>query len=775
MNRTGVALAVACALGVPEAPAQEDARAPAYELVPLPREIASRPGSAPLKKVFVKAPPGPAADDLRAWLQEAGAALSESGRDATEILLAAGPDAAAFGREWADARPEQLGDEGYLLTVADRRVRILANGPAGLFYGVQTLRQWAKASPVGAPRGVRIRDWPAQGIRGFKGLGPRWDIPEYIAMAGFMARFKLNFLMVCYVSFEESFNRFRDPYPPALLEGFRRLADACRARCVTLCVCINPGYGGGNIRYSGEEDYARLRDKCLALLDAGVRWFSIALDDIDPPDLVHAEDKARFKSLAEGQSFLVNRLLKDLQAKAPDVRIVFCPTLYAGVLDPSTPYYVDLRRDLSPEVRLFWTGPGVFTGDFRGEHARTQARTYGRPPFVWDNYPVTDHEPLRKSLGPFTGRAADLPSVCCGYMANSMRHVYLSQFPYVTLGDYLWNPEGYRPERSHAQAVLHLGGPAAYAALREMIDLHPPFAFGTGNPWNPRQEKDLRRVAEIDTRMEALRPGIEKSMPDGPLKTEALQYVILNFRRFARVFLAWGECLRAEEAALGAVRRKAPSAAIEKSIRDIPAKLDALLREGEALEALQAQAPPKPPNIWALPEGEDYIAGFRFWMGVRSAAAGLRERAERWLRDPASRERAARGWELDAAQLQGGKTWPGLAGVYVYAAGTGADVAAAAFTVEKPSPGGFVLRVTGKDDDPPGPCTIRVSVNGKTLHEGHSGFPDATWSEKSFPIPASALVAGENRVDIRNLETRGSLGMPPWFGVQRVSLEPAAR
>lgn len=73
-----------------------------------------------------------------------------------------------------DAASASLGEEGYDLTVDRRQVRILAATPAGLFYGVQTLRQLLPASveytaalprPLTAP-GVRVSDRPRFAWRG---------------------------------------------------------------------------------------------------------------------------------------------------------------------------------------------------------------------------------------------------------------------------------------------------------------------------------------------------------------------------------------------------------------------------------------------------------------------------------------------------------------------------------------------------------------------------------------------------------------------------------
>ena len=95
-----------------------------------------------------------------------------------------------------------LGDEGYELTIAAEGIRIVAHRPAGLFYGVQTLRQllpWsieyqaARPRPISAPF-VKIVDTPRFPWRGamldvarhFFGVD---DVKHYIDL---IALYKLN-------------------------------------------------------------------------------------------------------------------------------------------------------------------------------------------------------------------------------------------------------------------------------------------------------------------------------------------------------------------------------------------------------------------------------------------------------------------------------------------------------------------------------------------------------------------------------------------------------
>jgi hexosaminidase len=63
--------------------------------------------------------------------------------------------------------PADLGDEGYTLTSSPEGVRIRAARPAGLFYGIQTLRQLLPSSGEKAIPGVEITDRPRFSWRGY--------------------------------------------------------------------------------------------------------------------------------------------------------------------------------------------------------------------------------------------------------------------------------------------------------------------------------------------------------------------------------------------------------------------------------------------------------------------------------------------------------------------------------------------------------------------------------------------------------------------------------
>jgi hexosaminidase len=101
----------------------------------------------------------------------------------------------------------KLGDEGYMLRVSPRRISIRAKEPAGLFYGIQTLRQllaeqvFSKTKVEGVEWKVpcvRITDYPRFGWRGLlvdpaRHFIPVKDLMRYIDI---MALHKYNSLQI---------------------------------------------------------------------------------------------------------------------------------------------------------------------------------------------------------------------------------------------------------------------------------------------------------------------------------------------------------------------------------------------------------------------------------------------------------------------------------------------------------------------------------------------------------------------------------------------------
>lgn len=289
--------------------------------------------------------------------------------------------------------------------------------------------------------------FPAGVVEGF--YGPPWSHAARVDMIKFLG--KNGFNTYIYAPKDDPYHRekWAEPYPRNLFDRIAQLVRASKRCGVNLCFAVSPGL---SIRYSSEEDFAKLTLKFEQVAKLGVKWFGLFLDDI-PMELEHEEDRAAFRSLGEAHAHIGNRLLKKLEDVVGNgARLILCPTQYVGT-EP-TDYHRALGEELSQDVNVMWTGRYVCTPEVNAEDADSFAAGIGRRPFLWDNYPVNDYVQQRKIfLGPVRGRSPDLLDHLSGFVSNPMNQAEASKLALITLREYLRNPRAYEPDRAWEKAV----------------------------------------------------------------------------------------------------------------------------------------------------------------------------------------------------------------------------------------------------------------------------------------------------------------------------------
>lgn len=149
------------------------------------------------------------------------------------IRCVQGPYALYSAGSFAAACPVRQ-PEGYLLTLRGAVVQLSANDAAGLFYGIQTLRQYL-AMP--AHPAVEITDWPELALRSdyldMRGIYPKFEnLLRYIEE---MAAYKLNTLVIEY---EDKLPRARKdlchPTDALTPEQHRRLIEVARENFIDI-------------------------------------------------------------------------------------------------------------------------------------------------------------------------------------------------------------------------------------------------------------------------------------------------------------------------------------------------------------------------------------------------------------------------------------------------------------------------------------------------------------------------------------------------------------
>ena len=288
-------------------------------------------------------------------------------------------------------------------------------------------------------------------VEGF--YGPPWTHDDRLDAISFLAPRGLNAYV--YAPKDDAKHRaeWRMPYSPAERERFAELASHAERHGARFGFAISPGL---DVTYESPDDRAALLGKLQPLLEAGVPWFLLLLDDIPMQP-----------GLAPRQAGLATWLFEQLRAARPDASLTLCPTEYVGT-EPS-PYLGELGAGLPPAVDVMWTGPTVCSPTVRAADARGwTAALGGHRTVVWDNTPVNDATMTHElHLGPYLGRDADLADVVGGVLCNPMTQARASLVQLATAMEFLAAPDDYDAPAEWARACADVGGPhgAALAVL----------------------------------------------------------------------------------------------------------------------------------------------------------------------------------------------------------------------------------------------------------------------------------------------------------------------
>jgi hyaluronoglucosaminidase len=282
-------------------------------------------------------------------------------------------------------------------------------------------------------------------IEGF--YGAPWTHSDRLEAVAFLAERGMNAYVYAPKDDPRHRTRWREPYDDQDAARFRELAAACATRATRFGFALSPGL---DVDYRDPGDRSALLGKLVPLLDVGVGWFVLALDDIPMQPGLGAE-----------QADLAAWLYGALRARDSGVRMTLVPTEYVGTR-PSG-YLTDLTKELPEDVDIMWTGPTVCSPRITAADARAwQEAVGGHPLLLWDNYPVNDGIMAREMhLGAYRGRDPELSDVIEGVLCNPMVQPRASLVALSTAAGFLSDPERYDECDSWEQAIADVGESSA--------------------------------------------------------------------------------------------------------------------------------------------------------------------------------------------------------------------------------------------------------------------------------------------------------------------------
>ena len=372
--------------------------------------------------------------------------------------------AAACGFE----KPE-TGGAYYLRTAAasDRAVvDIFAGEASGRLYALKSLLQLMQ---TGGPtiREVALYDRPESPVRGvIEGFyGTPWDKDKRLDILGHLAALKLNYYVYAPKNDVWITALWRQDFPLDEVKNIRAVADEAKKNRIRACWELLPG---GGVIFSRQEDLDQLMKKYRVIAAQGIDCFILAFDDVNKT--LYAEDVQVYATYTEGQVAFANRVAEALIALSPGAMLGFVPNEYYSEHPDAKTDLAYIGEHLDPRWAVAWTGPQVGSKTITAADADWITGIIRRPPFLGDNYPVSDN-PQKSgvvNLGPLTGRDPTLPDKVSGFIFNAMPYPYASLPGVATGADFVWNPAGYQPLVSLKNASRLLAGEAAGPALEAL-------------------------------------------------------------------------------------------------------------------------------------------------------------------------------------------------------------------------------------------------------------------------------------------------------------------
>lgn len=325
-------------------------------------------------------------------------------------------------------------------------------------------------------------------IRGIKGWA--WTTEQYLEEIPWLSKYKMNFLMNCFVSLYSHQKKSRNdswnndwwlPLRADQKKGIEAIIDKCKEYAISFCFSMHPQLNTKRpINLGDEKDYKDFFQHYEWAQQKGVSWFSICLDDVyaDPSVRISGKEQATF----------VNMVFNDLKKVNAGTQMIFCPTWYwgTGENEVQKKYFDELAQYLHKDVFVFWTGNTTRSPQITLKDAAAFKEVIKHKIILWDNYPANDGRPTMH-LQPVSQRDRDLYKVIDGYMALPMASQnQITRIPLFTAADFAFSPQNYNPNQSILESIVHqTDDKKQQQILLELVKLYSSDTITASTRFNP--------------------------------------------------------------------------------------------------------------------------------------------------------------------------------------------------------------------------------------------------------------------------------------------------
>ena len=242
-------------------------------------------------------------------------------------------------------------------------------------------------------------------VEGFYGRIFNWDDRKKIAKSVF----DKGMNTYLYAPKEDKYHRvcWKEDYPHGDKKMFYEIIDFANGRGCEFIPALAPGFS-----YDYENDYEFLKKKIKFFESVGAKSFALTMDDIS------TTSPNPQKNLGTLHAQLLNKIKKDFA----NLRLLFCPTIYATDLTDggdSEKYLENLQKSAPQTVLFLWTGDSTISQEINEKSLSCASDLFGEKIVIWDNFYSIDYAPNRIFVGNYENRDREFcEKKCAGVLLN---------------------------------------------------------------------------------------------------------------------------------------------------------------------------------------------------------------------------------------------------------------------------------------------------------------------------------------------------------------------
>lgn len=332
-----------------------------------------------------------------------------------------------------------------------------------------------------------------------------WNVKERLTVIDFMIKNCPGLNTYLYCPKDDPFvtKYWNKKYPQKQLMDIKQAYEKCTKNNVTFIYGLNPSFDLLIIKKDFEKYVKEIFTKLRQLQGIGITSFAILYDDV--PYAYNVTGNVQSRSDADSGKIQARILNAVQNYLGNNIAVYFCPSDY--FLTKETAYTKKLFQTLNKSIRVFWTGPKIFSPKITKADLKSATKVSNNSRLIWwDNYPVNDceHPGGAFHIGAFNALNTQTQQKISGILINPMREPYANFVALLSFEEYL-KSKTYNRTRAAKKAFNFLFGKnykSYYRLLTSFSAVNAVDRIPRGYLQEMLEAKNVQQIQNILTRIQ---------------------------------------------------------------------------------------------------------------------------------------------------------------------------------------------------------------------------------------------------------------------------------